>query len=315
MAGRPVGRTVVALCAVVAGAALGASLLAGCREGSAGGGPLRVVASTSFLADIAQNVAGRVFTVERLIPLNADPHAFEPTPADIQKVSESDLLILNGAGLEGTLEQTLRNAGGHVKMVIASAGIQPRTPKPGEPAAEHDGEADPHFWLDPVLVIGYVENIRDAFAKADPAHAAEYRANAAKYIRTLRDLDAWIRRQVALIPLANRRLVMNHASHGYFADRYGFLIVGAVIPSVSTGSSPTARQLADLTAVIERAKVRAVFVEIDENPKLAEQIAREAGVQVVTGLRDHSLTGRGGVASTYVAMMQYDTRLIVEALR
>lgn len=303
------------LLVVVVAAALACGLAAcGSAAGSAGG-PLKVVATTSFLRDIAQNVAGSRFTVGQLIPNGVDPHEFDPTPMEVTAAVRSDLLIMNGANLEGTLAATLRNAGGGHVTVVASAGLTPRVPKPGEAAPAHAGEPDPHFWLDPILVIRYVQNIRDAFVKADPSHAATYQANAAAYVTKLRQLDAWIRAQVATIPPAARLLVMDHLSHGYFADRYGFRIVGAVIPSVSTGDIVGAQQLADLVKTIEATGVKAIFVELGENPDLAKQIAAEAHVKVVTDLLDHSLTAANGPAPTYLAMMRYDVRLIVGALR
>ena len=109
--------------------------------------------------------------------------------------------------------------------------------------------------------------------------------------------------------------MVNHASHGYFADRYGFDVVGAVIPSVATGATPTARQLADLTQAIRETGAKAIFVEAEENPALAAQIAAETGIAVVDDLRDHALSGPDGEAPTYVEMMRFDTRRIVEALR
>ena len=120
---------------------------------------------------------------------------------------------------------------------------------------------------------------------------------------------------MATVPEANRKLVMDHASHGYFADRYGFTIVGTVIPGVGTGETPTAKQLGDLTAAIRASGAKAIFVEAQENPKLAQQIAAETGIVVVDDLLDHSLTKPDGVAPTYIDMMKFDTRRIVEALR
>jgi len=120
---------------------------------------------------------------------------------------------------------------------------------------------------------------------------------------------------VAQVPPADRKLVMDHASHGYFADRYGFTIIGTVIPSASTSDSPTARQLTDLTRTIQDTGVKAIFVEAGDNPQLAEQIGAETGVKVVTDLLDHTLSAPGGPAPTYIDMMKYDTRLIVEALK
>ena len=300
-------------------------------------GALSVTATATFLADIAQNVAGDRFTVESLVPRDTDLHAFQPTPRDVAAVSESDLFLLNGGGLEETLEETLRTAAADTAFVEAAEGITPREPQPGEPLHEHhhegeeahEGEAahegeeadehahetDPHFWLDPTLVKTYVENIRDAFIAADPAGEAEYTANAAAYTAELDELDAWIEDEVAALPKEDRLLVMNHVSHGYFADRYGFRIVGAVIPSVATGESPTAKQLAELTETIRTEGVRAIFVDLGENPQLADQIAAETGIVVVEDLRPHSLSEPDGEASTYIDMMKYDTRQIVNALR
>ena len=296
----------------IAAAVLGAG---GCGAGGeTTGGALDVVAAESFLADIAQNVAGDRFTVRTLIPPGADPHAFEPTPKDLGEVAAADLVVINGGGLEGPLLKTLENAGGEATIVEASSGLQSRSPQAGEPPLE-SSETDPHFWLDPVLVKTYVANIRDAFKKADPAGAAAYQANAAAYTRQLDELNAWIEDQVGTIPAASRKLVMNHASHGYYADRYGLSVVGTVIPSVGTGETPTAKQLGDLTAAIRASGAKAIFVEIDENPKLAEQIAAETGTTVVDDLLDHSLTAPDGVAPTYIDMMRFDTRRIVEALK
>jgi len=301
------------LTVVAASAVLGA---AGCGAGGAAthGGPVDVVVSESFLADIAQNVAGDRFTVRTLIPPGADPHSFEPTPKDVAAVVGADLVIINGGGLEGPLLDTLKNAGGSATIVDASAGLKTRTPQPGEPPLAA-GQTDPHFWLDPVLVETYVANIHDAFVKADPAGAAAYEANAAAYTAQLRQLHTWIKAQVAQIPPRDRKLVMNHASHGYFADRYGLQVIGTVIPSVGTSESPTAQQLGDLSAAIRKNGAKAIFVEVDENPQLARQIAAETGVKVVTDLLDHSLTPAGGRAPTYIDMMKYDTRRIGEALK
>jgi ABC-type Zn uptake system ZnuABC Zn-binding protein ZnuA len=309
--------TALALISIAAG---------GCGDAGDDAGALDVTATATFLADIAQNVAGDRFTVRALIPRGADLHTYEPTPRDLAEVARGDLLVLNGAGLEQTLEDTLREAGEDVRVVVASAGLRPRTPQPGEPLHDDESgagtdeastshEADPHFWLDPTLVKTYVANIRDAFVAADPDGAAVYEANAAAYMKQLDELDRWVRAQVETVPANDRKLVMNHVSHGYFADRYGFTIVGALIPSATTGDAPTARELADLTRAIRGSGVKAIFVDLGENPKLAEQIAAETGVAIVSDLRPHTLSEPDGDAPTYIDMIKYDTTRIVEALR
>lgn len=301
--------TLAALALLLFAAACGAS-----NDEATGDDELVVMASLSFLADIAQNVAGDRFEVRSIVPLETDPHAFQPSPSDMRAVAAADLVIVNGGNLEGPLLDALAAADGSVRLVSASEGLKNRTPQPGEPPLEKGG-VDPHFWLDPKLAVTYVENIRDAFSAADPQGAREYQANAAAYIDELLALDAEIRAQVARLPAESRKLVMNHASHGYYADAYGFTIVGTLIPSAGTSESPTARQLSDLTRAIKRAGARAIFVELGDDPSLARQIATETGIEVVDDLRDHSLTGPDGVAPTYLDMLRYNTRRIVEALQ
>lgn len=315
-----------------AAAVLGVVLLVllwagGCAGGvdsnAAGGSPgtlPSVLAAESFLADIAQNVAGSRLTVGTLIPRGADPHAFEPTPADVRRVSDAQVFIVNGAGLEVFLDKLLTGVGGERRVIEASFGLSPRPEEPagGEPvdSGGHGGsEVDPHFWLDPVLVQTYVANIERGLTEADPAGAAEYAANAAKYSAELRRLDAWVRSQVDTVPQARRLLVTDHHSLGYYADRYGFRVVGALLSSFSTGAAPSARQMVELIAAIKETGAPAIFLAVGTNPQLAEQIGRDAGVRVVTGLYTHSVSDPKGEATTYIAMIEYNTRAIVEALR
>jgi ABC-type Zn uptake system ZnuABC Zn-binding protein ZnuA len=259
------------------------------------GPEMRVLAVETFLADIAQNVAGDRFRVAALLPVGADPHSFQATPADVGKVTNCNVLIVHGAGIEEFLKEVLDNAGGARRVIEASTGLKPRTTKEGEaveahgehveqeanhkhehgPKAKkdhkhehgekhgaphsrneghtqgeghhgdhHHHDADPHFWLSPINVITYVTNIRDGLSRADPSGATAFTANADAYIAQLKELDRWIAEQVKQIPENKRILVTNHESLGYFADRYGFQIAGSILPSVSTGASPSAREMA-----------------------------------------------------------------------
>ncbi|MCI0475036.1 MAG: metal ABC transporter substrate-binding protein, partial [Anaerolineales bacterium] len=175
-----------------------------------------------------------------------------------------------------------------------------------------DHQGDPHFWLDPNNIVKYVENIRDGLTQVDPAGAIVYKTNADAYIAQLKALDAWIVEQLKPIPAERRLLVTNHESFGYFADRYGFKIIGTIIPSVSTGASPSAQQLGTLVNQIKSAKAKAIFLETGANAQLAKQIAQETGVKVVTGLSTHSTTQ---AAPTYLKMMEQNTRVMVDALK
>jgi ABC-type Zn uptake system ZnuABC Zn-binding protein ZnuA len=277
-------------------------------------GTPRVLATETFLADITRNVAGDRLAVTALLPIGVDPHAFEPTPADVRKVEEADVLVINGAGVEGYLTTLLATAGGNRPVIEAARGLPMRQARPGELPPAPGEAGDPHFWLDPVLVMDYVTNIRDGLTRADPAGAAVYAANAEAYQQRLADLDTEIRGLLGGIPENERLLVTNHESLGYFADRYGFRVVGTVIPSASTDSSPSARQLADLVDHIRASGAKAIFLETGANPQLARQVAAETGAQVVTDLYTHSITGPDGPAPTYIDMMRANARAIANAL-
>ena len=280
----------------------------------------QVVAVESFLTDIAQNVAGDRLKIDTLMPLGLDPHAFEPTPQDVVRVGEANVLIVNGAGYEGWLAKVLENAGGQRQVIEASKGLASRDPShDAEAVAEaeegHDHAVDPHFWLDPTKVVRYAENIRDGLSAADPAGKETYAANTAAYIAKLNELDTWIKGEIDQIPSARRLLVTNHESLGYFADRYGLKIVGAVVPSVTTEASPSAQQLAALADQIRSSGAPAVFLETGANPQLAQQLRDETGITIVTDISAESLTAPDGKAPNYLEMMRYNTEQIVAALK
>ena len=264
-----------------------------------------ILTSTTFLADITRNIAGDRVSVESLLPIGADPHSYQPTPRDVARVADSELLIVNGAGYEHFIETLLENAGGEKEVLEASAGINPRE--------DADG-IDPHMWLDPNNVIVYVENIREALTHYDPDGAAVYRSNADAYIAELQGLDTWIVEQVSQIPQEKRLLVTNHEALGYFAGRYDFAIAGTVIESFSSGASPSAGQMAGLIDQIKTSGAPAIFLDASDNASLAQQIADETGVRVITDLHLESLTD-GTPAATYIDMMKHNVSLIVEALK
>jgi ABC-type Zn uptake system ZnuABC Zn-binding protein ZnuA len=272
-------------------------------------GGLKVLASTTFLADIAQNVAGDRARVESLLPFGADPHSYQAAPTDVARIAESSVLILNGVEYEHFIKPLLENAGGERVVIEATTGLTPHEME------EHAHEAgDPHMWLDPNLVITYVENIRDGLSEADPEGAETYKANADAYIAQLKDLDNWINEQVDTIPAERRLLVTNHEALGYFAERYGFEVVDTIIPSLSTEASASAQEVAAAIEAIKAAGASAIFLGEVENADLANQIADETGVKVVDSLYLETLTD-GEPAATYIDMMKYNVTQIVQALK
>lgn len=268
-------------------------------DGNAGGVPV-VLADTTFMADIAQNIAGDRLDVSAILPAGADPHSFQPTPQDAKRIAESSAVIVNAAGLVPQLDDLIKAAGSDDLMLIEAA--------EGLPGVSED----PHTWLDPLLVVEYAKNIAEGLAVLDPAGAAEYQANAEDYSQVLMQLDAWIRARVETVSPERRLLVTNHESLRYFAERYGFRIVGTVFPTTSGEGSPSAQQLAALVEAIKTSGAPAIFLETGSNAALATQIARETGAEVVADLQVASL---GDNAPSYVDMMRWNVDRIVGALR
>lgn len=280
-------------------------------------GRLRIVATTTIVGDVVAQIGGEVVDLTVLLPVGADPHTFEPTPQDLVAIAEADLIVANGAGLETFLEGLLENAREDSEVVSVSEGIDLRRledAQADDEDEEHGAEGlDPHVWFDPNNVIIWTDNIEQALSKRDPSNAQIYASNAESYRRELNELDGWIREQVGNLPGEKRKLVTDHQIFGYFAERYGFEQVGAVIPSFSAGAEPSAQQIAALEDKIEQLRVPAIFVGQTVNPSLAERIARDTGIKVVPLYTD-SLTQAGGEADSYLKLMRFDVAAIVKAL-
>jgi len=283
---------------------------------------LRVVATTTIVGDVVRQVSGDNVELDILLPVGADPHSFDPTPQDVAKVVEADLVFANGAGLEAFLDNLIESVNAQEKLVSVSEGINFLL-FAGEEDHDHEGEeqkgkehvdVDPHTWTDPNNVMIWVVNITRVLVERDRENKASYEANADKYQAELTALDAWIREVVAQVPMETRKLVTDHTLFSYFADEYGFEQVGALIPGFSTLSEPTAQELAEVEDAIRELGVKAVFVGNSVNPSLAERVVSDTGVQLIyvyTG----SLSEVGGEAGTYLAYMRHNTNAFVGALK
>jgi len=281
-----------------------ALILAACGTATpAASEELRVLAAETFLADIAQHVAGGRLVVESILRPGVDPHEFQASPQDAIRIADADVLIINGRGYEAWLEKSLEASGGGGLLVDASSGIDALPPD------------DPHLWMNPRNVVTYVENIRDGLSEADPAGREIYAANARAYVGELRELDEWITAEVAAIPVERRVLITNHDALGAFADAYGFEIAGVVVPGFPSGAAPSAQQMAELIQTIRSLGVPAIFLDASENQNLAQQIALESGARVVTGLYVETVSDASGPAPTYLGMLKHNVRLIVDALK
>jgi ABC-type Zn uptake system ZnuABC Zn-binding protein ZnuA len=301
-----------------------------------------IVTTSNIVADWVQAVGRDRVDVFSLLPPNADPHTFQPGARDVAQVADADLVFSVGLALEGGwLDGLVHNAAGDPgKIVPLGEAVDPINfgeifEEHGDAEHEgaedsHDGQEgeheggededhghgglDPHFWFDPLRVKQAVDTIGAQLAAADPAGRTFYQDNAAAYNRELDGLHTWIQQEVAKLPEERRLLVTSHDTLQYFAQRYGFRVVGAIMPA-TTDAEPTGQALAELIETIEHAGVPAVFAEKSHSAQLSRRVSEETGAELIGGLYTGSLGAPGGEAGTYLDLMRYDVNTIVDALQ
>jgi ABC-type Zn uptake system ZnuABC Zn-binding protein ZnuA len=287
-----------------------------------GDGPLHVVATTSIVADVVANVGGKAIELDAIIPRMTDPHGYQLTPGDLRLLHDADVVFINGLGLEEALEQSLSQLPEDIPIVSLSEGIQLREFALGrtDTDADHDPEAhaatgvDPHVWFDPLNIDVWTDNAAQSLAALDPGNAATFQANSDTYHDQLEDLHNWILTQLEEIPRTDRKLVTDHLLMGYFAQRYDFEIINALLPAFSSAASPSAQELAGIQDSIRQSGVEVIFIGITANRQIAEQMAGDTSVAVVP-LYTGSLSELNGPADTYLTFMQYNVRAIATALK
>jgi zinc/manganese transport system substrate-binding protein len=278
---------------------------------------LKVVATTSIIGDWVNTIGGADVDLTTLVGPDGDPHEYEPVPSDASALARSDLIFENGLGLETWLDKLYRSSQSKAKLIVVTRGIDPRripTIETGSfgPATE---EFDPHAWQDVRSAMVMVGNIRDALLKADPAHAAEFKARTDAYIKQLDQLDRWVQTQIDTLPKNRRNLVTSHDAFGYFGRRYGVDVTRSALESVtSEASDPSALQIAEVISQIKSTGVPVIFLENIQNPKLIDQIAADARVKVGPALYSDALGQPGTPGDTYIKMIRYNTKSIVDAL-
>ncbi len=303
------------------------------------GRPLRVVATTSIIGDVASRIGGQAIDLTTLMGPGVDPHSYQPAAADLTAAAQADLILINGWDLEEGLVDDLANIGGGVPLVPVNAGLTPREfgeeaghDEDGEGEGDHDetdadheegeddhghGAADPHTWLDVATVRLWSQTLASVFSALDPDNADAYRANAAAYDSELAALDAELRQQVAAIPADKRVLVTNHDAFGYLAAAYGFEVLGTILPASSTTAEPTASDLANLIRLMEQEGVCAVFTETTVSDRLGQTVAAELDncdtVQLLP-LYSGALGPAGGEASSYIDLMRANMATLVAGL-
>lgn len=281
--------------------------VAGC--GAAGDGRGEIVVTTDLLGDITRAVVGDAAPVTVLMPTGGDPHSFGVSAKQAAGLEQAALVVANGLGLEeGVLRHVTAAGEAGTPTLLVGEGIDPIPYR-------DSANPDPHFWTDPARVRRAVEIIRDRVVADVPGVDADaVNARAAGYLTRLDELDRWMTERFATLPPEKRRLVTNHHVFGYLAQRYGFEVVGVVIPGGSTLASPSASDLAGLANAVRAAGVTTVFADSSQPDRLVRVLAEQAGVRVrVTALHTESLTPPGGAAPTYLDMMRANTEAIVAA--
>lgn len=271
-----------------------------------------IVVSTNILGDVVEELVGGEATVMTLMKPDADPHSFEISAQEAGRMLTADLIVSNGLGLEEGLQQHLdAAASAGVETFIAGETIDALDYSAGDAA----GVPDSHFWTDPARMLDVVDALAPALADLEGVDATAVQAYTTDYRAQLEELDAEMVSAFAAIPSEQRALVTNHHVFGYLAERFDFTVVGAVIPGGTTLAAPSASDLADLVAAVERTGVRAIFAESSSPDRLVQALANEADVHVeVIELYTESLTDPGGGAPDYLTMMRVNTERIVTGL-
>jgi ABC-type Zn uptake system ZnuABC Zn-binding protein ZnuA/ABC-type Mn2+/Zn2+ transport system permease subunit len=288
----------------LASAALLAALAAGCGSsgGSAGPGQVKVIATTTQIGDFARAVGGDRADVVQLLKPNTDPHDYEPRPSDVRETAGADVVLESGDGLDHWMGEVVKQAGGDPAVV--DLGARAPVKVPGESEGEEASQYDPHWWHDPRNAEAAVVAIRYSLTKANPDARDAYARNADAYLAKLRALDRGIAACLDRVPADQRKLVTDHDAFNYFARRYGITVVGAVIPSQTTQAQASAKDVAQLSKLIRREGVKAVFPESSINPKLARAIAAQTGATSDLTLYGDTLGPKGSSGATYLTMEQ-----------
>lgn len=286
---------------------------------SANDGKLKVATTVAPLTSIVLNIGGDRIHIHGLIPDGVDSHTFEPKPSDAKVLARADMLIMNGAHLEGTTEKIAKeNLKDPSKIYkLADNTLSGEDSKTGFlydfsfPRSE--GNPNPHLWMNPLYALKYADLVRGWLSQADPANKDYYQANYDRFATVLNDLDAAIQKDQQSVPAQNRKLLTYHDSWAYWARQYGWTVIGAAQPS--DFKEPSAREVADLISQIKAEKVPAVFGSEVFPSKTLETIAKETGAAFEDHLRDDEPPGKiDDPGHTYVGMVVEDMKIMFERL-
>ena len=275
---------------------------------AADGKPFTVVTTFTVIADMAQNVAGDDATVLSITKPGAEIHDYEPTPQDLVKAQQADLVLWNGLNLERWFERFFANVK-DVPSVVVTEGVEPMSIHGGE----YDGKPNPHAWMSVSNAKIYVKNIEAALAKHDPAHAENYHKNAAAYLAKLEAMDAKLKEEVAKIPEAQRWLVSSEGAFSYLARDLGFK--EAYLWPINAEQQGTPQQVSALIETVRANKIPVVFSESTISDKPAKQVAKESGARYGGVLYVDSLSAADGPVPTYLDLLKVTTDTVINGFQ
>ncbi len=284
-----------------------AVLVAGCGEAKkpSASGKKRVVTSFTIIADMAREVAGNAADVESITKPGAEIHGYEPTPKDIVKAQGADLVLWNGMNLELWFEKFFTNVKA-VPSAVLTEGVTPM----GISEGPYTGKPNPHAWMSPANAVIYVENIRRALVKMDPANEAVYTANAAAYTAKIKALDEPIRQKLAAIPEEQRWLVSSEGAFSYLCANYGLRQL--YLWPINADAQGTPQQVRNVIDGVRANRIPVIFSESTVSDKPAQQVAKETGARYGGVLYVDSLTDADGPAPSYLKLLETNAETIVK---
>ena len=277
--------------------------------------PVRVVATTNIVADLARQIGGERVDVVALMGPGVDPHLYRASEGDVGRMTSADLIAYNGLHLEGKMSEVFEQVEGRGIATVAIAEGVPEDSLTAPPA--FDGAYDPHVWMSVGLWRSAARELAGALAALDPTHADRYRSRLDSTLAAYDALDAYVRTRVAELPPGARVLVTAHDAFGYFGRSYGFEVRG--LQGISTATEAGTRDVQDLAAFVADRGVPALFVESSVSPKAIEAVLaalrdRGADVEIGGNLFSDALGAEGSDAGTYEGMIRHNVDTIVDAL-
>lgn len=273
---------------------------------SASDGKKRILTTFTIIQDMAQNVAGDAAIVESITKPGAEIHDYEPTPQDLVKAQKADLVLWNGMGLERWFEKFFQQVK-NVPGAVITEGIEPI----GIGEGPYTGKPNPHSWMSPANAIVYVENIRKALVKLDPAHESVFNANAAAYTEKLKAVDEPVRKALEGIPSEQRWLVSCEGAFSYLTRNYGMKEL--YLWPINADEEGTPQQVRKVVDTVKASRIPVVFSESTVSDKAMKQVAAETGARYGGVLYVDSLTNAEGPAPTYLKLLEYNANTIVKA--